>query len=689
MRQMSARQPQPRGTLLEQTAWLTLVLCVFIVPLSVGVLPGMPRPLTYTVFGYPQSVMLTAGVAVALTLWGVALWRRETSIIAPKAAIFAAWFTAWAAVATITGYEPMRSLLGKSTSSLSFVNVLTYMVVFFLVIQLTASRARLRTLTWSVLLSGTAVALLGLFQQLLNTDLLGLPAVDLWLASRGFSTLGNPDHLGTFLVLPAALAGTLTLVEENTSRRAAALACFAVQLTTLVGTLTRGAWVAILTGLLTVCVLTWPLRHTLAKRTAVLLVVAVACVAVALLASDPADLPTRFATVTQASPSDSPLEALNAVLSDRVNVWGAALRITAERPLVGTGPAAFELGWYPHAINPTSGGGTGAIADDPHSLVVYVLATMGVPGLIGYLCLAVSAIACGARIARTLIGTPQLTAEAGHYLAWLVGAVAVQVALLVAAVDVPILMYTLVSFAVLLRPSARAVVVGSPVLAFRVWPVASSVTALVLVMSLSPSLVAETALPRALTQGDLERAQKAAQSVPWNLDVQQAYFHMRTMRVDAALTARNPAARDGVQTLADELAQAANRQPRELYYRAAQVQVLTRASEILRDPAFAEAAIEAADKALAIMPASIPVRVNKALALSDLGRWEEMVAALQDYWQNELSSPYPGIVYAQALALSGNRAEAERVFDALSERFPEDPSINEARTQTERLLDGR
>ncbi len=81
------------------------------------------------------------------------------------------------------------------------------------------------------------------------------------------------------------------------------------------------------------------------------------------------------------------------------------------------------------------------------------------------------------------------------------------------------------------------------------------------------------------------------------------------------------------------------------------------ASEKLGDPSYAEAAVAASDDALAIMPASIPTRVHKALALSDLERYDEMADALEGYWQNELASSYPGILYAQALALSGNTEE--------------------------------
>ena len=132
--------------------------------------------------------------------------------------------------------------------------------------------------------------------------------------------------------------------------------------------------------------------------------------------------------------------------------------------------------------------------------------------------------------------------------------------------------------------------------------------------------------------------------------------------------------------------QAGRRQPLEFFYPATRARILATASEVLGTDPYAEQAADAAADALAIMPDNLPIRVNKALALSDLGQYDEMAETLAGYWQNEVVSPYPGILYAQALALSGRSAEADELWDQLKARFPGDTmSIDDARAQVEAL----
>ncbi|MBE0417477.1 MAG: O-antigen ligase family protein [Coriobacteriia bacterium] len=673
---------------LERYAWLALLGCIGIVPLAVSKLPTSELPLTISVFGFPQTVILAAGVAVALILWAAALWTRQTTLMVSRPMVAFAVLWAWAVVATAAGYEPLRSLLGRSIAGLSLAHITMYTALGFLVTQLTDSKQRMRTLTWAVAISGGLVALIALTQQFWHVDLLALP-VESWMVGRGFSTIGNPDHLGTYLVLPAILSLALAVTEETAKRRIAGAALVGVLLAALTGTLTRGAWVAALIGVLLAATLVWRSQRAPRSRQWALIVfgVAVAAVVLSLAMSDQADLASRFRVTTpQTSEAQGALGTVNAISSDRLNVWRSSLRIVFDRPLTGTGPAAFELGWYPNAIAPSSGGGAGGLADDPHSLLVYILATTGVPGFIAYLFAFLSALVYGARTSVALSGRGPLSGTAVYYVAWFIAAVALQIALLVAAVSTPIAMYAFVSFAVLLRPLARAVQAENPILTRHLPAVTSLVLALLFISAISPTLSAEIALGRTLRDGDLDRGRAAAARAPWNLDVQKMYFHLRISRMTDTLTSDADSARANVSLLVADLADAGARQPREYYYPSVRAQVLTQASERLSDPSIAEAAIAAADDALAIMPASIPTRVHRALALSDLERWKEMANTLEGYWENELGSPYPGILYAQALALSGDMADAERVFTSLQARFPQDASIEEARQQTDELL---
>jgi O-antigen ligase len=675
-------------TPLEMSAWIALVTCVATTPLAVGRVPFGPAPFVFDYFVFPQNVTLAIGAAIALALWGAAVLTKQTKVVASWTMIPFAAFVAWAGVATVAGLDPMKSLLGASTSPLSLAMIATYAALLFMTVQLADSRQRLRTLTWTVVISATCVGLPALFQQLFGVQFFGQPFPPDWMVGRGFSTMGNPDQLGTFLVLPAILAALLALYEEDRVPQLVAGACTLLLVMTLTATLTRGAWLAALVGAVLIAALLWRTSSDSRRsvRATIILGLCLAGVAVALLATDHNDLGTRFNAQPVVGQSTAASEVVNTASSDRLNLWKSSLLIVSQRPLTGTGPAAYELGWYRNAINPSSGGGEGGLADDPHSLVFFILTTTGVPGLLFYLVATGCALVIGVRNVLSLKKAGSLSGKAAYYVAWFIAAVALQVALLVAAVNSAIIMYAFISFGVLLRPAARPLESSRSDGMRLPLGIASVACALTLAVAAYPSIGPENALARATRSGSPDAAAAAAARVPWNIAVQKAYFHLRVGELDSAIAGGASSARDQLDALVAELEAAGSAHPHELYYPSVRAQVLTQASEQLGDPSVASAAVQAADDALTIMPAHIPSRVNKALALSDLKRYREMADALSGYWQNELSSPYPGILYAQGLALSGSTQRSTEVFDLLARRFPRDASVQQARDQTQQLL---
>lgn len=683
-KQRTAPAPARPSGPFERAAWITLIATLAVTPLAVTKFPWADQPLTYTPFAFPQTVALVAGLAVTLALWAVARIRGEAGQAFSKRLLPFAAFAGWAVVATVGAPEPMRALLGKSTSALSLLGIVAVTALLYLVAQLTDTGARMRGLTRAIVYSATVVATIAVVQQLFGADVFGLPQIEAWMVGRGFSTIGNPDHLGTFLVMPAILAAGLALAEADIRFRTAALACLGITVAALVGTLTRGAWVGVAAGSVVLLVLAWrALRGELARAGLLVAAVVLAVVALALLASDPVDLGSRF----RAAPAQPALEeetagAVDAVLSDRVSLWRTSADIALDRPLTGIGPASFELGWYPNARGTLSVNGSIPIGDDPHSLPLLALATTGIPGLLALLAAIGVALAFGGSTSLALVKRG-LTSEKGLlYVAWFAATTGLHVALLVAALSTSIVMYAFLGMAVLLRPGLKAVAEPGRATALLTAGTAVATAALLLAAPM-PAVRAEMALAGTLSGGTALDAQARAKAAWWNMDVQRTYYHLRVSELEAILASRPDDATAQLDALVAELSEAEARQPLEYYYPSVRAQLLTRASGVLGPEGYAEAAIAAADNALAIMPAALPTRVNKAIALSDLGRYDEMADALSDHWELETSSPYPGILYAQALALSGSVDEAREVFDLLEARFPGDASVAEARQQTE------
>ena len=161
---MSARTNKAER--LEKWAWIALAACITIVPVAMGKLPFVEQALTFTVFAFPQTATLAIGAAIALGLWGCAVVMGSARVSLSRLMIPFVLLLAWAGVATLAAFEPMRSLLGASGSSLSLMLLAAYGAVLFLTVQLVDSRSRMKALTWCVIASGTLVAIPALLQQL-------------------------------------------------------------------------------------------------------------------------------------------------------------------------------------------------------------------------------------------------------------------------------------------------------------------------------------------------------------------------------------------------------------------------------------------------------------------------------------------------------------------------------------------
>jgi|GEM_PF-2844116 len=678
---------------IEKYTWIALVASVAAAPLAVAAAPFLERPFMVTVFAYPQNLVLAVGLAVALVLWTAALWVGHTRLVVSRPMIAFAALVVWGAVATFASLQPLRSAFGRSSASLSLIQILMYAALLFLVTQLVDSRERMRVLTWAVMVSGTAVALLGLGQQIFGITVPGLP-LDEWVVGRGTATIGNPDHLANFLVLPTIVALVLAVGERPGRARMGALACLGILLAAVTGTLTRGAWVAVAFGAALAAFLLWRnarrAQDRLGNWPLVVAGVCVAAVAVALVASDPADLRSRFATGGQvpatpgasgdAAEASDVFGTLNAASSDRLDLWRTSLRMAGEWPLTGTGPDGYDLGWYGQAVDQRSYGGEIAVARDPHSLYFLLLATIGVPGVLAFLIGVGWAVAYGTRTSRTLTEREPFSGTSLYYVSWFAGTTSLLIALLLAAVSTPILMYAFLGVAVLLRPLAAAPSAENAV--SRYGPAGLAILlAVFLAVPTMMTAVSELGMADALREGSLDRAAEHADRTPWNIDVQMQYFHSRAQTVTSLLQSGSPGAPDGAESLVGELQEAETRQPHEFYFPSVRTQILASASQATGDTSYASAAVQAADEALAIMPVSILTRVNKAIALSTLERFEEMADTLEGYWEYEQTSAYPGILYAQALAYSDRPQDAEGVFSALESRFPADAAAIEAARQ--------
>ncbi len=218
----SAPSERPAGTLEEGTmsparrlAWWALVATVFVVPVATSHWASLALDLSYTFdpFDLIKVSFLRGLTLVALAAWGWDLLRRGGKVRHTPVDWLVLAFLAWATLATLTSIHPPTSVFGKMQRYEGLLTLLDYGVIYFLVLQFADRADRVRTLARSLFWSSVVVAGYGVLQAA------GLDPVEHgslpFEANQAFSTYGNPNALGAFLIFAVPVSLGLAMVETK------------------------------------------------------------------------------------------------------------------------------------------------------------------------------------------------------------------------------------------------------------------------------------------------------------------------------------------------------------------------------------------------------------------------------------------------------------------------------------------
>ncbi len=362
---------------LRRVAWWALVGCVAFVPLTLvnlGVVGIDHVPLMSDPFSLGKLIALRVLTLLCLAAWAADLLINGGRVRWTRVEWVLLAFLGWATIATVTSIHPWTALLGKYHRDEGLLSFFNYALVYFLAMQLVEDSKRAARLGQALFASSLVVAGYGTIQYF------GLDPVP-WNvdfgAQRAFSTYGNPDILGGFLMFSLPVALSLALAERDARLRAVYFAGFFLNLFTLLVSFTRGAWVGGLIGLIVFGVIAWRNGARLTKVDLVSTGVAGLAVAAVLAAQR---LPGSQADFEITEFGASRLTADVGGVHARLMIWGAAVKAIRDRPLVGFGPDTFRYVFplrkpaeYVQRVSDN-------VADSPHSYPLQVAAGSGVVG---------------------------------------------------------------------------------------------------------------------------------------------------------------------------------------------------------------------------------------------------------------------------------------------------------------------
>jgi len=230
--------------LVEYAVYLALVAVILITPLIFSF-----WEIRFSVFELVKKTWFFSLMILGWLAYGILILRRGRIFFKVDKKLFLfllLLFSAWA-MATIFSVQPDLSWWGRYDREQGLLSLIFYLS-FFVLVFLNLKEKKLKIFLWPAVISSFIVAVFG-WLQFLNLDPFPWtqPA---WRTGRIFSTLGQPNFLGHFLIItiPLAVYAAFFLVKKNIWRCLVWLGII-VQIMVLFFTYSRSAWLGLLAGL--------------------------------------------------------------------------------------------------------------------------------------------------------------------------------------------------------------------------------------------------------------------------------------------------------------------------------------------------------------------------------------------------------------------------------------------------------
>lgn len=378
-RPAAGEAPAEAMSIARRVAWWALLAMVFVVPLATSNLTflGFRLEFTYDQYDIVKVFFLRVLGLVALGACAWDLLRRGGKLRHTPVDWLIVAFLAWVAITTVTSIHWPTSLFGKSQRYEGLLSFVNYAVIYFLVLQFADRPARVRTLARSLFWSSVIVAGYGIL-QVAGLDPIKWEGLS-FEAGRAFSTYGNPDFLGGFLIFSVAVALALALAERQLVWRLVYWTGFGINGVALVVSFTRGAWIGAALSLMLLGVVAWRSSARMRRVDWVPAAVAAALGAGIIWrslssASEVTNAGKRLASIFEFGSGSG---------KTRTEIWRAAFAAIKERPLLGWGADTFRL------VSPrfmpaeyVRDAGSNSIVDNAHDYPLQLAVSVGIPGML-------------------------------------------------------------------------------------------------------------------------------------------------------------------------------------------------------------------------------------------------------------------------------------------------------------------
>ena len=662
-------------------SWWALLASALLIPSAFGNFQflGFGTAFTNDSFLLLKVVGLRVLTLVSLAAWACALALGGGRVRRTRLDPLIIAFLLIVGASVVFSVHMPTAIFGKYNRDEGLLAFVNYAVLYFLGVQHIDRPARVRALALAIVAGSIPVVAYGVIQYL------GLDPIP-WSVDfgprRAFSTYGNPDILGGFLMFTVPVSLVLAFFEKRPVLRVLLWAAFALNLFVLVVSFTRGAWVGGLVGLAFAGFVAFRHGARFTRIDAIPALVSGALLAVLLRVQHLAGADVEMGIVQFGAYRLTAGDAGG--IGARLLIWKAAIAAIAERPLLGFGPDTFRFVFgiykpleYVRTISAN-------VADSPHSYPLQMAVGVGVVGaVLLYYIFARVAVGSGASVFRSSV-VPE-RAVLGSLWAGCAG----YIAYLFFGLSVPGVAFLLwLAMAALMAPSAKSV---------DVQPARNGGGVAVVVIALGVTLIAlqvpvvraDAAYLQANKRTNSNAPEDALEAVRLNPFVVEYRYQVPFTYTNRALgllsaagsSALDPASlarvRDDMEAAEAGFESAIEFCP-DYYPSYRHFATLLNISGDVFGGTGHERAAEIARRGKRLDPSASAIRLELAYALQATGKADEAIAELEDSLIDVPGDVGSAVTLAELYVGSGDTTAALRVLEAANNVNPDQPELLDA-----------
>lgn len=363
----------------QKVAWYSLLALIFVTPILISnwTPVGFQLPFTYDQFDIVKVLSQRVFTLIAFAAWAWDFFSNGGKLRRSKIDYLVLALLGWILLTTFTSIHWQTALFGKYRRFEGLLAFVNYAAIFFLVTQLADRASRIRTLAKALFFSGALASFYGVMQYF------GIDPIK-WgklpfEANRAFSTYGNPDMFGAFLIFPLVISLALALSETDLFMRVTYWIGFLLAVAAWIVAFTRGAWIGGAVGLAILVFvafrhrvklqpLDWGFVGSIGVLAAGLVVVSLSA------ASEVMNVWLRLRSIFDVNDGSS---------KTRFEIWQAAIDAIKDRPVFGFGADTFRLVFPRYKpAQYVSDAGYLSVADNVHNYPLQITTALGIPGFL-------------------------------------------------------------------------------------------------------------------------------------------------------------------------------------------------------------------------------------------------------------------------------------------------------------------